>query len=207
MGKNTMKKIVGICFILLVSQYAQVFAQHSLYRDLKANRVGDIITIILSENISGSSSSDARTASNTDGGTASDVSGNFLPFEPTFGSNVQVNYDSDQRNLSSQQQLLQGYLSAEIVEVTPGGNLRIQGTRRTVINGEVHEMSLEGLVRSNDVDNRNRVYSYRMANAEISYEKQEGLKNLTKKRGFFRRALFTGIGIAVASVAVLREVN
>jgi len=204
MGKNVMKKIIGACLILFITQSVQVFAQHSLYRDLKANRVGDIITIILAENISGSSTSDARSASNADGNTSGSMSGNFLPFEPTFGSNVQVNYDSDERNLASQKQLLQGYLSAEIVEVTQSGNLRIQGTRRTVINGDVHEMSLNGLVRSSDVDNRNRVYSYRMANAEISYEKQEGLKSLTKKRGFFKRALFTGIGVAVASVAVLK---
>ncbi len=205
MGKNIVRKIVGICLIIFIIQSVNAYAQHSLYRDIKANRVGDIITIILAENISGSSTSDARSASNSDGNASGAVSGNFLPFEPTFGSNVQVNYDSDERNLASQKQLLQGYLSAEIVEVTPGGNLRIQGTRRTVINGDVHEMSLNGLVRSTDVDNRNRVYSYRMANAEISYEKQEGLKNLTKKRGFFKRALFTGIGAALTAAILLHE--
>lgn len=200
-----MKKIIGFCLIIFTLQSVDLFGQHSLYRDIKANNIGDIITIILAENISGSSTSDARTASNSDGTASGAVSGNFLPFEPTFGSNVQVNYDSDERNLASQKQLLQGYMSAEIVEVTSGGNLRVQGTRRTVINGDVHEMSLNGLVRTTDVDNRNRVYSYRMANAEISYEKQEGLKNLTKKRGFFKRALFTGIGAALTAAILLHE--
>src|SRR5690625_8005868 len=42
-------------------------AQNSLYRDVKANGVGDIITVILAENISGSSSSDARSSSNAAG--------------------------------------------------------------------------------------------------------------------------------------------
>jgi flagellar L-ring protein precursor FlgH len=204
MGKNIMKKIIGITLAMMIIQTVQVSAQHSLYRDVKANKVGDIITIILAENISGSSTSDSRTTSNSDGRVSGAMSGNFLPFEPTFGSNVQVNYGSDERNLANQRQLLQGYMSVEIVEVTPAGILRVQGSRRTVINGEVHEMSLDGFVRTSDVDNRNRVYSYRMANADISYEKQEGLKNLTKKRGFFKRALFTTIGIAVTTVAVLK---
>ena len=207
MEKNIMKKIIGITMVLFIIQSVQASAQHSLYRDVKANQVGDIITIILAENISGSSTSDSRTTSNANGGTSGAMSGNFLPFEPTFGSNVQVNYGSDERNLATQRQLLQGYLSVEIVEVTPSGNLRVQGNRRTVINGEVHEMSLDGLVRSSDVDNRNRVYSYRLANAEISYQKQEGMSQLTKRRSFFRRALFTGIGVALTSVVLVKELR
>lgn len=207
MGTDIMKKIILLSCMLVAAQSLPLLAQHSLYRDVKAGKVGDIITIILAENISGSSTSDSRSASNANGSTGGGMSGNFLPFEPTFGSNVQVNYGSDERNLASQRQLLQGYMSVEIVEVTPTGNLRVQGSRRTVINGEVHEMTLDGLVRSSDVDNRNRVLSYRLANASISYEKQEGLRQLTKKRSFFRRALFTGVAVGLTSVVVLRELK
>lgn len=204
-----MKKMIGslIIVITMIAHTVPATAQHSLYRDVKASQVGDIITIVLAENISGSSTSGSRTASSSDGQASGAVSGNFLPFEPTFGSNVRVNYDSDQRNLANQRQLLEGYMSVEIVEVTQTGNLRVQGTRRTEINGEIHEMSLDGLVRSSDVDNRNRVFSYRLANANISYQKQEGFAQATKKRGFIKRAIFTGVGVALTTVIVMKELN
>ncbi|MCH8557606.1 MAG: flagellar basal body L-ring protein FlgH [Balneolia bacterium] len=201
-----MKKFLGILVLLLSLQTFQVSAQHSLFRDMKAGNVGDIITIVLAENISGSSTADSRNSSNMQGGASGSMGGNFMPFEPTFGSDVRVNYGSDVRNLATQRQLLQGYFSVEIVEVTASGNLRVQGTRRTVINEETHEISLDALVRSSDIDNRNQVLSYRLANAEISYQQiGGGVRDITKRRGLLRRAVFIGVGVALTTAAVVQQ--
>lgn len=171
----------------------------SLFSDVKASQVGDIITVILTENISGSSTADARKSSNANGTASGSVSGNFIPFEPTFGSGAQVNYGSDERNLSNQRQLLEGLMSVQIVEVTPLGDLIVQGTRSTEINGEIHEMKLTGTVRQNDVDSRNRVLSYRVANADISYQQKGGLHEITKRRGMIRRIVLGGVGLALGA--------
>ncbi len=201
-----MKKIIGLVIFLFGLQSAELNAQNSLFRDVKAGSIGDIITIVLTENISGSSTADSRASSDMQGSTSGTMTGNFLPFEPTFGSDVRVNFGSNERNLATQRQLLQGYFSVEIVDITPLGNLQVQGTRRTVINGETHEMSLNAHVRSSDIDNRNRVLSYRLANAEISYEKiGGGVNQLTQSRGFLRRAVFIGVGVLVTSVVVANQ--
>lgn len=206
MDKNTVKQFIFILIVgLALLPAGSAVAQQSLYRDAKANQVGDIITVLLRENISGSTSSGAKTTSNADGSTAGQASGNFLPFQPTFGSGVKVNYDSDESMRSSQGQLLKGYMSVQIVEKTPSGDLIVEGKRMTEINGEKHKMSLRGTVRPRDIDSHNRVYSYRVANAEISYEKEEGLARLKRKRGLVKKAVFLGVGVAVGAAIMMNK--
>ncbi len=187
--------MLPVCILAVTS--VQVFAQHSLYRDVKAQQVGDIITVVLMENISGSTTTDSRRTSRTAGDVAGSASGNFLPFEPYFGANTSVNYNADERNLANQRQLLSGYLSVQIKEITGRGDLVVSGNRVTEINGELHELSLDGIIRSNDVDSRNRVPSYRVANAQINYQKMGDLDATRRRPGFTRRLLFYGIGAAM----------
>ncbi len=196
---------VSLCIIFGTA--LPVTAQHSLYRDVKANQVGDIITVILQENISGSSTSDSRQASSTGGQASGSTSSNFLPFEPYFGTDASVNYNSDERNLANQRQLLEGYLSVQITEITERGDMIVSGNRMTEINGELHEVTLRGTVRSNDIDSRNRIASYRVANAEINYQKKEGLKQMTRRTGFIRRVAFFGVGAAMGAAILVRELR
>jgi flagellar L-ring protein precursor FlgH len=206
MERNTLKLgSAATLMVLLLSIHSAAFAQSSLFSDVKANQVGDIITIVLTENISGSSVSDNRSSSNANGSASGSVSGNFIPFEPTFGSDAQVNYGADERNQSNQRQLLEGYMSVQIVEVTPLGDLIVEGTRSTQINGETHEMSLSGTVRQNDVDSRNRVLSYRVANANISYQQKAGLHSIPKKHGRTRRIVLGGVGLALGAAIFMNQ--
>jgi flagellar L-ring protein precursor FlgH len=196
-----------LTLVLLAAGSFSATAQGSLYQDIKGNEVGDIITVVLREDISGSSSSDSESASNSAGSANGAATGNFLPFEPTFGSNVQVNYGSDQSAQASQGQLLQGYMSVTIADETPRGDFVIEGTRSTEINGELHEMKLKGIVRPRDINSRNQVYSFLVANAEISYQKKGGARELTKERGFIRRVIFTGVGVALGAAITLKALN
>jgi flagellar L-ring protein precursor FlgH len=206
MERHTLKLGFALTLIvLLLSLHSAVFAQQSLFSDVKANQVGDIITIVLTENISGSSASGIRNSSNTNAGASGSVSGNFIPFEPTFGSDAEVNYGADERNQSNQRQLLEGLMSVQIVEVTQLGDLIVEGTRSTEINGETHEMSLTGTVRQKDVDSQNRVFSFRVANANISYQQKGGLHSITKKKGRIRRIVLGGVGLALGAAIFMNQ--
>lgn len=206
MAKNKLKKnLFGLTILGLLILSGDVFAQFSLYSDVKAKRVGDIITVVLRENLQGSSTTDSKVTSNMSGQANGSLSGNFLPFEPVFGSGASVNYGNDQKNLATQRQLLEGFVSVQIVEVTEQGDLIVQGKRQTEINGEVHEMSISGTVRQNDIDGRNQVLSYRIANAEISYQKMGGLKDRKGNKGILKKVLFGGIGAGLAAAAILRS--
>jgi len=194
-----------ILFGLLMSLQPAAFAQNSLFSDVKANQVGDIITVVLTENISGSSAADSRRSANNNTSASGSASGNFIPFEPTFGADAQVDYGADSRNTSQQRQLLEGLMSVQIIEVTPLGDLIVEGTRSTEINGETHEMSLRGIVRQNDVDSRNRVLSYRVANANISYQQKGGLAEITKKQGRIRRAALGVVGLVLGAAIFMNQ--
>jgi flagellar L-ring protein precursor FlgH len=192
--------ILGLLFIS-----GDVFAQFSLYSDVKAKKVGDIITVVLRENLQGSSTTDTKVTSNSNGQATGSLSGNFMPFEPVFGSGASVNYGSDQKNLATQRQLLEGFVSVQIVEVNDQGDLIVEGKRQTEINGEVHEMSIAGTVRVNDIDGQNQVLSYRIANAEISYQKMGGMRDNKGSKGILKKVVFGGIGAGLAAAAILRS--
>ncbi len=208
MAKNILTIHTGVALCMLVAFATNTaWAQNSLYSDVKAKRVGDIITVVLQENLSGSSTSDTKVNSRASGQADGSISGNFLPFEPVFGSGVSVNYDQDQQNESIQRQLLQGFVSVQIVEVTETGDLLVQGNRLTEVNGEVHEMAISGTVRQNDIDGRNQVLSYRIANANISYQKMGGLKNRKKSTGLFKKIVFGGVVAGLGAAVLLRETS
>jgi flagellar L-ring protein precursor FlgH len=184
---------------------AQVTAQQSLYEDYKARRIGDVITIVLQENISGSSNTDYSNKSSTAGEAQGGVSGNLTPFLPLFGANASVDYQTDDRNKSAQSQLLRGTLSARVEQVTPSGDLLIVGSRSTHINGEFHSIEVKGYVRPGDINADNQVPSFRIANAEIVYEKEGGLKQERKRPGFWKRAAWVVVGLGLTTAIVLKS--
>lgn len=65
---------------------------------------------------------------------------------------------------------LTAVLTVRVVEVEPGGALRIRGSRRVSVDGRLQTIDLEGWVRGEDVDGSNRVLSSRIADAVITYK-------------------------------------
>lgn len=199
----------GILFslMLLGIMGQDIHAQHSLYSDVKAKRIGDIITVVLKENTQGSSTTDNRSSSMGRSDASGSVGGNFMPFEPLFGADVQVQNGAEASNLATQKQLLEGFLSVQIIEVTPYGDLIVEGNRSTEVNGEVHQMSISGTVRQNDIDGNNQVMSYRIANAAISYQKMGGISSQTRSKRLGTKILTVGLSACLAAVAVLRALE
>jgi flagellar L-ring protein precursor FlgH len=66
-------------------------------------------------------------------------------------------------------------------------------------------MSLTGIVRQNDVDSRNRVLSYRVANANISYQQKGGLAEITKKQGRIRRIALGTVGLVLGAAIFMNQ--
>lgn len=196
--------------LLIVLNAANVTAQsaghESLYQDVKANRIGDVITIVLQENISGTSDADSRNQSGTSGEAEASLSGNLNDFLPVFGGSSDVSYQSDYSQRASSSQLLQGHFSVRIEDITPGGDLFVIGERSTEINGELHTMQIEGFIRPSDVDQNNMVPSYRVANADISYQKDDSLKQSTRRPGFRSRVIWVSLGALVSGAAIVRSI-
>ena len=205
---SPMNKIRWVFFLMIFPFMSMnLNAQYSLFSDVKAKKVGDIITVVLQESSQGSSTTDNRNISTNSLNASGGLTGNFLPFEPLFGSDAQFQSNNDASNLATQRQLLEGFLSVQVTELTPVGDLYVQGNRVTEVNGEIHEMKISGIVRQNDIHGDNQVYSYRIANASISYQKMGGLKDKKRASKLINKVIVTGITGGLAAVAVLNAVK
>src|SRR4029077_12640692 len=82
--------------------------------------------------------------------------------------------NSSARNFSGNSQLTTGrtftdQLTVCVVDVLPNGNLVVEGYRSRVINGELRELRITGIVRPIDISLQNVVQSPSVGNFRISY--------------------------------------
>lgn len=147
-----------------------------LYEDLRAMRVGDILTIKIVEKHRGSKSADtkAERQSTIKNDLASAYVG--IPgFRPDQALRRELGVEGGAKSKfggkgsTNREDILTGTLSAIVTEVLPSGDLRIEGRREVTVNSEKQTMSLSGIVRRVDVDTKNTVLSTAIADARIEY--------------------------------------
>lgn len=181
-----------------------LMAQRSLYQDFKAHSPGDIITVLLVENVSGSSSLNANSQSSTSGNASGAVSSNILPFDPSFNGQSALGLNASERKSTNQSQLLSGMVSVRIERIESNDQYFVSGSRDLEINGNQYTMRISGYVRGYDIDDLNQIASTRIANAKITYQAREDLKTAHKRRGFVRKAIwFTGSAALIAAGILL----
>jgi flagellar L-ring protein precursor FlgH len=143
-----------------------------MFQDLKAKRVGDTLTITVSEK------SDASKTAKTTTGRAKDNSLDVNFAGLTAGSTtvlgpMKTGYTGKSDNnfkgsgVTSKTDTMTAYMSATVVDVMPNGNLFIRGSRWTKVNDELQQMVLEGVVRPVDISQRNEILSQKIADAKI----------------------------------------
>ena len=169
-----------------------------LYEDLRAMRVGDILTVKIVENHKGSKSADTTaeresTIDHSMGGTGRGYLG--IPgVSLSAGGRQGLGIEASAKNkfggkgATSRADTLTGTLSAMVMEVLPNGDLRIEGHREVTVNSERQRMVLSGHVRRVDVDTKNTVLSSAIANAKIEYSGL-GVVDDVQRPGWFTRIL------------------
>jgi len=191
--------IINILFILAGVLPAQTMP--SLFSDIKARNVGDVLSVILAENAY--AAQEFKNNSQTNSGTKFDAgsTGNIANFLPVFGGSG--SYGSDYRGTDGSQQKdrLTGRITVRIVERTDGGMLLIKGEREVGVNGEDNIMLLEGYVRDKDISTDNTVYSYHIADAKIDYRKGGITDSFIKPGTFPKMFSFLVGGLMVAAGA------
>lgn len=150
-----------------------------LYEDLRAMRVGDILTVKIVEKHKGSKSADTKaeresTISNSISGSGVGYIG--IPGIRLGGETMRgLGIDASAKNkfggkgATSREDTLTGTISAIVTEVLPNGDLRMEGKREVTVNSETQLMTISGIVRRVDVDTKNTVLSSAIADAKIEY--------------------------------------
>ncbi len=153
----------------------------SLVSDFRARRIGDVVTIVVEEDLKGAK--DVRTQTQRKSDMNIGLSGIF---GLEFNKQVQPRYGNakvDAKNAiggsssskfqgsgkTSRNASLSGTISARVVQVLPGGNLIVRGSRELRINNETQYLILTGVVRPQDIGPDNTVSSTRIGDARIEY--------------------------------------
>jgi flagellar L-ring protein precursor FlgH len=146
-----------------------------LAEDLKARRVGDIITVVISEQASASkqASTGTKRGSSMSAGMPKLLGLEKLPIKTwaDLDQLLSVSFDSkfDGTGSTSRQETLQATMSAKVLEVLGNGNMSIEGRRNVKVNNEDQIIVLTGTVRSRDISADNTVSSALVADARIAY--------------------------------------
>lgn len=142
-----------------------------LFEDRKANRVGDIISVILSERTQ--SSKVADTEIKKENGVTFGA-GTVLGVTPSMGNyNMQTDVTQD-RELkgeasSDQSNSLSGSIAVTIAQILPNGLMVVRGEKWMTLNRGEEFIRIKGLIRPEDVQPDNTILSTRIADARISY--------------------------------------
>ena len=148
---------------------AQMDLSGSLFVDHRARAVGDVVTILVVEYSSASSSADSKSQKRTEHGYSVTGGQGTEAYMPMYGLRGQGKAGFDNNAATSRSGAITGKVTATITEITSTGNLVIAGERITKVNGEEEKMVISGTVRSEDVRADNTVFSFNVANANISY--------------------------------------
>ena len=150
----------------------------AFFNDQRAHRVGDILTVNIAIDDSAqtqNATTAGRTTTNTTGfphllGLESSL-GRFLPggFDPANAletSSATNNAGSGQIRRAEQFRLT---IAAVVTAVLPNGNMVIQGAQEVRTNGELRQLTVSGIVRSEDISSANTIRHDQIAEARISY--------------------------------------
>jgi len=161
----------------------------AFFKDQRASDVGDLVTVTVNINESGALSNKTQTSTaNSEAANANTVffglqnSLKKLGADPTnlwsFGSTSGISGTGT--SARSEQVVLN--LAATVTQKLPNGNLVIMGRQELRVNGDLRELSIQGIIRAEDISTLNTVSSDKVAEARIVYGGRGTLADIQQAR-------------------------
>ncbi len=169
--------------------HGQDFGQsQSLFADIKAHQVGDVLTVLIVEQSRASNQVETKTDKKTQISTSGGPGLGSLSFIPMFSAEADNSnkYNGKGENLRTGS--IRAQMSVTVIDVRDNGDLIIEGHRIIGINGDEEAIYVSGVVRSRDISADNSIESYLIADAEISYT-GKGAATTASRPGFFTRLI------------------
>jgi len=165
-----------------------------LFFDEKASRVGDLVTVVIIEKTQaqGDATTETEAERTMDVGLSSDVGFQKLITSPIKGLLRLMGFDSPGTSVdqgetvnfakgsmtndftgagtTSRSGTFTGVITCRVVGVLSNGILHIRGRRSVVVNHEAQYISLEGLVRREDLNIDNQVLSNSVGEMRLAYD-------------------------------------
>ena len=187
---DTMKRILSsvMCGIIVWLSSVQGSSIYNLYSDHRAVKIDDILTVIVIEQAKAGSESKTNTSKENSMGLEGGGGSGALGFIPTFGASGGSKVGYDGQGGTSRQGNLVATISARVIKVLDNGNLVIEGSKVVEINEEKEIIKVNGIVRPQDIQQNNTVYSSSLADAQITYT-GKGVSTTGQRPGLLARFL------------------
>lgn len=168
---------------------ANLNREQSLYSDMKANNVGDVISVIISESNSATNNSRTTTKKQDKASASGDATtGALAGLFPGMSGTLDVSNQFNGQGGTLRNGSINSRMSVKVVDVMPNGNLVVEGSKTMEINQEMEVITLSGTIKPEDITSTNTVYSYQLANAKITY-KGKGVSSQGERPGVLARLL------------------
>ncbi|XGA80154.1 flagellar basal body L-ring protein FlgH [Halomonas sp. CH40] len=157
-----------------------------LFEDRRPRSIGDILTIVLDEEVSASKNAQSNAGREGSAGLELEQLPDVLDTLADFGFNVSGNSDFSGSGGSQASNSFTGTITVSVLEVMSNGNLRVRGEKQIAINQGTEFIRFSGVVNPRTVTAQNTVPSTQVADARIEYV-GDGYINEAQTMGWLQR--------------------
>lgn len=151
----------------------------ALHEGTRARRVGDIVTVLLVENVSTNKTASATTG-RSGGASLTPPTAGPLAFLNPDALNASAQSSFNGSGTASQRSQLSGAISVTIAEVRPNGTALVTGERHMRLSQGDEWVQFAGILRLADIDADNRILSTRITDAQIIYGGQGAIQQASR---------------------------
>ncbi len=151
----------------------------AFFKDQRAAKVGDILTVIIDISDKAdikNETSRERSTTESDSGLALGMQHTikkFLPYASTVDPAKMIDLSGTTNNAGkgkvNRQDQVSTRIAAVVTQVLPNGNLVIYGKQEMVVNYELREIKVAGVIRPEDISASNSINYDQIAEARITY--------------------------------------
>lgn len=142
-----------------------------LYRDPRARRVGDVVTVVISMQ------DKAKLDNKTDRSRDSQIKfgldwlANVAGWQDTGQANANLNSSTSTKGVGQidRAEDIKLSVAAIVTDVLPNGNMMLSGSQEFRVNAEMRVLNVAGIVRPRDISRGNTISYEKIAEARVSY--------------------------------------
>ncbi|MFY9288620.1 MAG: flagellar basal body L-ring protein FlgH [Alphaproteobacteria bacterium] len=163
----------------------------AFFRDQRASRVGDILTVIVTINDQAQLQNESkRSRANTESAGINNFLGfeshlhNWFPKAVDPSTLIDTNSDLSNNGKGSiqRQEQINLRVAATVTQVLPNGNLVLQGKQQVGVNFDMRELTIRGVIRPQDVSAENTITYDQIAEARIEYGGKGNIADVQQPR-------------------------
>ncbi|HEY8578668.1 MAG TPA: flagellar basal body L-ring protein FlgH [Beijerinckiaceae bacterium] len=142
-----------------------------LFRDQRANKAGDILTINISINDRASFGNSTDRSKESKVKSTLDYAANLFGLAALGAASADIESTSSTKGQGAidRSEKIQLSLAAVISQVLPNGNFLITGSQEIRVNFELRVLEISGIVRPRDISRDNTISYDKIAEARVSY--------------------------------------